>query len=65
VIYVIRASKNSFELRWKEQTYESGTIAKTEYFTGIAEVIFKSASTAETLRNPLGLHVHTLAWLRD
>jgi len=65
VIYVIRASKNSFELRWKEETYESGRVARTEYFTGIAEVAFKPANPAETLKNPLGLYVHTLTWSRD
>jgi type IV secretory pathway TrbF-like protein/sugar phosphate permease len=65
VIYIIRASKNSFELRWKEETYESGTILKSEYFTGIAGVVFKPANTTETLRNPLGLYVHTLTWSRD
>jgi type IV secretory pathway TrbF-like protein/sugar phosphate permease len=65
VIYVIRSSKNSFELRWKEETYASGTIATTEYFTGIAEVVFKPANPDETLKNPLGLYVHTLTWSRD
>jgi type IV secretion system protein TrbF len=65
VIYVVRASKNSFEVRWKEETYESGTIVKTERFTGIAEIVFKPTNTAETLRNPLGLYVHAFTWSRD
>jgi len=30
VIYVVRASSDSFEIRWREQTYQDGTIVKTE-----------------------------------
>ncbi len=32
---VVRASGDSFEIRWKENTYENGTIARTERFTGL------------------------------
>lgn len=62
VIYVLRASNNSFEVRWREQTYESGTIAKAESFTGTVEIILKP--TADWLRNPLGVYVHAFAWSR-
>ena len=63
---MVRASNDSFEIRWKESTYENGAVAKTERFTGVVSVIFKSPSNAETLRkNPLGLYVHSLNWSRD
>jgi type IV secretory pathway TrbF-like protein len=63
---VVRASNDSFEIRWKESTYENGAVAKTERFTGVVSVILKSPSNAETLRkNPLGLYVHSLNWSRD
>jgi type IV secretory pathway TrbF-like protein/sugar phosphate permease len=65
VIYVIRASNNSFEVRWKEEIYESGKIVRTERFTGIVEIVSRPTNTAETLRNPLGLYVHTFTWSRD
>ena len=66
VTSVVRASNDSFEIRWKESTYENGAVAKTERFTGVVSVIFKSPSNAETLRkNPLGLYVHSLNWSRD
>lgn len=65
VLYVVRASDSSFEVRWKEHTYETGAIAKSENFTGIAEVIFEPITTAEMLRNPLGLYVHAFTWSRD
>jgi len=66
VTSVVRASNDSFEIRWKESTYENGAVAKTERFTAVVSVIFKSPSNAETLRkNPLGLYVHSLNWSRD
>jgi type IV secretory pathway TrbF-like protein/sugar phosphate permease len=63
VIYVIRASRNSFELRWQEETHESGAIIKTEHFTGAAEIIFKEPT--QMLNNPLGLYVRAFHWSRD
>lgn len=65
VLYVVRASDSSFEVRWKEHTYETGAIVKSEHFTGVAEVIFEPITTAEMLRNPLGLYVHAFTWSRD
>ncbi|HEY2534652.1 MAG TPA: conjugal transfer protein TrbF [Xanthobacteraceae bacterium] len=65
VIYVVRASAESFEIRWRENTYQNGTIAKAETFTGTAQIIVKAINSAETLRNPLGLYVQTFTWSRD
>lgn len=66
VTSVVRASGDSFEIRWKENTYENGAVAKTERFTGVVTVILKTPTSAETLRkNPLGLYVHSLNWSRD
>ncbi|MCA1457005.1 conjugal transfer protein TrbF [Bradyrhizobium sp. BRP22] len=66
VTSVVRASGDSFEIRWKENTYENGAIAKTERFTGLVTTVLKPPADAETLRkNPLGLYVHSLNWSRD
>ena len=66
VTSVVRASGESFEIRWKENTYENGSIAKTERFTGLVTTVLKPPADAETLRkNPLGLYVHSLNWSRD
>jgi type IV secretion system protein TrbF len=66
VISVVRASDDSFEIRWKESTYENGAVAKVERFTGVATVILKPPTTPDVLRkNPLGLFVHSINWSRD
>jgi type IV secretory pathway TrbF-like protein len=66
VTSVVRASRDSFEIRWKESAYENGSITKTERFTGVVTTVLKVPTDAETLRkNPLGLYVHSLNWSRD
>ena len=63
VVSVVRASQGSFEIRWKEETHDSGKIVRAERFTGVAEVGFKRPTDA--LRNPLGLYVNAFNWSRD
>lgn len=66
VTSVVRASNDSFEIRWKENSFENGSIAKAERFTGLVTTVLKPPADAETLRkNPLGLYVHSLNWSRD
>jgi type IV secretion system protein VirB5 len=66
VIYVVRASGDSFEIRWKEQTYNNGVILRTERFTGVAVFSFQAPKSVETLKkNPLGLYVSTFNWSSD
>jgi len=66
VLSVARASADSFELRWKETSYENGAVVKTEHFTGVATIVLRTPDTAERLRkNPLGLYVHSINWSRD
>ena len=60
VTYVVRVSRNAFEIQWKEHTCENGTVVKSERFTGVAEIIFKPP--ADTLSNPLGLYLHAFHW---
>ncbi len=66
VLSVVRASPNSFNLRWRESTYNSGTLVKVERYSGVATVVIDPPSSPERLaNNPLGLYVHSLTWSRD
>jgi len=66
VIYVVRASSDSFEIRWREQTYQDGTIVKTETFTSVATIILSFRPTDESMsKNPLGLYIRALNWSAD
>ena len=66
VLSVVRASPTSFQLRWRESTYNSGTLVHVERYTGVATVVIDPPSTPERLqKNPLGLYIHGLTWSRD
>ena len=66
VISVVRASPDSFQLRWRESTYASGTLIDVERYSGVASIVIASSSSPEQLaKNPLGLYVHAFNWSRD
>ena len=66
VLSVVRASPTSFQLRWRESTYNAGTLVHVERYTGVATVVIDPPSTPERLqKNPLGLYIHGLTWSRD
>jgi type IV secretory pathway TrbF-like protein/sugar phosphate permease len=65
IIYVVRASQDSFEIVWDEEAYPSGTASNIERFRGIAEVVFNRPTAATTLRNPLGLYVNAFRWSQE
>ena len=66
VTSVVRASDDSFEIRWREQVYENGSLAETERYTAVLSIIVQRPRDEETLRkNPLGIYVHGLNWSRD
>jgi type IV secretory pathway TrbF-like protein len=66
VLSVVRASPTSFQLRWRESTYNAGTLVHVERYTGVATIVIDPPSTPERLqKNPLGLYIHALTWSRD
>jgi type IV secretion system protein TrbF len=66
VLSVVRASPDSFQLRWRESTYNAGVLVAVERYTGVATIVVDPPSSPERLsKNPLGLYVHALTWSRD
>ena len=66
VTSVVRASADSFQVKWTEQTYQQGNLAKTERWTAILSVVLQQPRTADVLRkNPLGVYVNGLSWSRE
>jgi type IV secretion system protein VirB5 len=66
VTSVVRASDNSFQVQWQEQTYEQNQLARSERWTGLFTLVVRTPRTAEALRkNPLGIYIHGLDWSRD
>jgi len=42
VTKVVRAAKDTFEIRWEERILETGAVAKRERFTGAVSIVFSS-----------------------
>ena len=63
---VVRASDNSFQLRWIEHTYLNGAVSTVEHWTAIVSYVVHPPKDEETLRkNPLGIYVDGLDWSRE
>ena len=66
VTSVVRASDDSFDIRWRETTYRNGAIQGSRDYTAVLSIIIKPPTDAATLhKNPLGLYVHGLNWSQD
>ena len=66
VTSVVRASDNSFQVKWIEQQYERGSLADTSRWTAILTVKMQPPRSADVLRkNPLGLYVDAIDWSRE
>jgi type IV secretory pathway TrbF-like protein len=66
VTSVVRASDNSFQVKWTESAFERGTLAGTSRWTAILAVKVRPPRSADTLRkNPLGLYVDAVDWSRE
>lgn len=66
VTSLVRASKDSFQVRWIERKYTNGSLAGTEQWTAIVTIELKVPRDEASLRkNPLGLYVDALNWSRE
>lgn len=66
VTSVVRASDNSFQVRWVERSYASGAPSGTQRWTAVLSIVLQPPRTEERLRrNPLGIYVDAIAWSRE
>ena len=66
VTSVVRASDTSFQVKWTEQIFERGSLARTEHWTAILTIVLHQPGTEQQLRkNPLGLFVNAIDWSRE
>ena len=66
VTSVIRASDNSFQVRWIERRFVNGAAAGMERWTAVLSLVLQQPRTEEKLRrNPLGIYINGLSWSRE
>src|SRR6185312_8395122 len=63
---VVRASPDSFQVRWAERHYSDGALTSTERWTSILSVVVNPPTDALRLKkNPLGIYVDSVDWSRE
>lgn len=63
---VVRATEQSFNVRWTEQRFVNGAAAGMERWTASITVVLQTPRTEQRLRkNPLGIYVNGLSWSRE
>jgi len=66
VTSIVRASGDSFDIRWRETGYQNGARVSSQNFSAVLSIIIKPPTDPQTLhKNPLGLYVHGLNWSPD
>lgn len=66
VTSVVRASDQSFQVKWIETAFERGAKAGTTRWTAILAVTTRTARSADELRrNPLGIYIDAIDWSRE
>ena len=66
VTNVVRASEQSFQVKWTETAFERGAQAGVSHWTAFLTIKFKPPESADTLRkNPLGIYVDAIDWSRE
>jgi type IV secretion system protein VirB5 len=66
VTSIVRASENSFQVRWIERSFTNGAPSTTERWTAILSIVMRPPTDEQRLRkNPLGLYVDGLNWSRE
>jgi type IV secretion system protein VirB5 len=66
VTSIVRASDQSFQVKWTEQHFERGSLVRTERWTSILAVRLRPPNTPEALaRNPLGVTITAIDWSRE
>lgn len=63
---VVRATDNTYQVKWSEQHYERSTLTSTQDWTAMLTLVSATPKDeTEVLKNPLGLYVNGIAWSRD
>jgi type IV secretion system protein TrbF len=66
VISVLQRSPNTYQVQWRETTYDQGATTSTANWTGLFTTkIQPPTNEAELRANPLGVYITAFQWSRD
>ena len=66
IVSVLQRSDASYQVRWKETTYENGSRGAVSYWTGLFTTKIVAPTTGRAVfQNPLGLYVTSFNWSQE
>jgi type IV secretory pathway TrbF-like protein len=66
VVSVLQRSPNTYQVQWRETTYDQGATTQAANWTGLFTTkIQPPTNEAELRANPLGVYITTFQWSRD
>ncbi|MDA5193714.1 conjugal transfer protein TrbF [Govanella unica] len=66
VTSVVRSSDDSFDIRWREESFENGLRTSSRRYRAVLSIVISPPRDEQALRkNPLGIYVHALDWSED
>ena len=66
VVSVLQRSPSSYQVEWKETTFDQGATTSTVNWTGLFTTkIQPPTNEAELRANPLGVYITAFQWSRD
>lgn len=66
IVSVLPRSPNSYQVQWRETTFEQGAAQPATRWTGLFTVTLRQPRTEEQLRaNPLGVLITSFQWSRE
>ncbi len=66
VTSVVRATDNTYQVKWIEQSYKQGSLDSTSHWTAMLTVVTQTPRKTDDLRkNPLGIYVNGLSWTEE
>jgi type IV secretory pathway TrbF-like protein len=66
VVSVLQRSPSTYQVQWREATYDQGATTSTANWTGLFTIKIQPPKTeAEVRANPLGVYITAFQWSRD
>lgn len=66
VLNVVRRTKHSFDIQWKETRFVGGQQASQERWRALITIKLQPPKTeTELMKNPLGIRIEDVSWTRD
>ncbi len=66
LVSILQRSPSTYQVRWIEDTFSHGAIARSVHYTGLFDIqLIPPATPQQVFNNPLGVYITDFTWSRD